>query len=69
MKRIWAKISNWEQWPFKLIYAPLGPVWLYYAFKARAFWFFSNVNPTLEFSGFEGETKKEMYDQLPRHLY
>lgn len=57
---------NWELWPFKVIYAPLGFVWIYYAVRARAFWFFSNVNPTLQFSGFEGESKKEMYDQLPR---
>ncbi|HEX8277390.1 MAG TPA: hypothetical protein VF540_01800, partial [Segetibacter sp.] len=69
MKGVWTRISNWEQWPFILIYTPLGIVWLYYAVKAKAFWFFSNVNPTLEFSGFEGETKKEMYEQLPVHLY
>jgi hypothetical protein len=52
-----------------IIYAPLGFLWMYYAIKTRAFWFFSNVNPTLEFSGFEGEPKKEMYDQLPKQLY
>jgi hypothetical protein len=69
LKRVWTRISNWEQWPFFLIYTPLGLVWLYYAFKAKAFWFFSNVNPTLEFSGFEGETKREMYEQLPKRLY
>ena len=69
MKRIWDRITNWERWPFLVIYAPLGFVWLYYAWKAKAFWFFSNVNPTLEFSGFEGEPKKEMYEQLPHRLY
>ncbi len=69
MNRILKRVSNWELWPFSVIYAPLGLLWLYYALKARAFWFFSNVNPTLEFSGFEGETKKEMYEQLPCHLY
>jgi len=62
------QLTNWEQWPFKVIYAPLGFAWLYYAFRANAFWFFSNVNPSLEFSGFEGEGKKEMYDQLPDAL-
>ncbi|HEX6914008.1 MAG TPA: hypothetical protein VF145_02125 [Chitinophagaceae bacterium] len=69
MKRIWTRITNWELWPFFVIYAPLGPVWLYYAIKARHFWFVSPVNPTLEFSGFEGESKREMYEQLPKHLY
>ena len=33
--------------------------------RTRSFWFFSNVNPTLYFSGFDGETKEEMFLQLP----
>lgn len=69
MRSTWNKITNWELWPFKVIYAPLGFVWLYYGLKARAFWFFSNVNPSLEFSGFEGESKKEMYQLLPKRYY
>ncbi|GAC1418522.1 MAG: D-alanine--D-alanine ligase [Flavisolibacter sp.] len=32
-------------------------------------WFFSASNPTLTFGGFEGESKKEMYDQLPTGSY
>lgn len=60
---------NWEKWPFWFIYSPLVFVWIYYAVKARTFWFMSNINPTLEFSGFEGEPKKEMYLQLPEADY
>lgn len=52
-----------------MIYAPLGFVWMYYVIRSRAFWFFSPANPTLEFSGFEGENKKEMYEQLPSQYY
>ncbi|CAN5208176.1 D-alanine--D-alanine ligase [soil metagenome] len=62
-------ISAWELWPFYLIYAPLVFVWLYYIVKAKAVWFFSPANPTLEFAGFEGESKKEMYLQLPEKYY
>lgn len=69
MKKIFERILNWEAWPFKLIYFPITPVWFYYMIKAKSVWFFSNVNPTIEFAGFEGETKKEMYDQLPKELY
>jgi hypothetical protein len=69
VKQLWQKITHWELWPFNLIYAPLGFVWLYYAFKARAIWFFTPTNPTLEFAGFEGESKKEMYEQLPQEYY
>jgi len=69
MKRLLQKIFAWELWPFYIIYTPLGFVWLWYAIKAKAFWFFSPVNPTLEFAGFEGESKKEMYDQLPAEYF
>ncbi len=69
MKKIWNKITHWELWPFNIIYAPLGFVWLYYALKAKSFWFFSPANPSLEFSGFEGESKLEMYAQLPKKYY
>lgn len=68
-KRFAERLSNWELWPFKLIYAPIAPLWLWYAAKAKALWWFSSANPTLTFAGFDGEGKKEMYDQLPQHLY
>lgn len=68
-KSLRERVSNWELWPFNLIYAPLGPRWLYYAAKAKSFWWFTPANPTLTFAGFEGEGKKEMYDQLPKELY
>lgn len=63
------KLTRWELWPFALIYAPLGPLWLWYAAKAKAFWWFSPANPTLTFAGFDGEGKREMYEQLPTGLY
>jgi hypothetical protein len=69
LKKTWQRITDWELWPFYLIYTPLVFVWGYYAIRARRFWFFSPVNPTLDFSGFEGETKKEMFQQLDKHTY
>lgn len=69
LKRFRDKLTNWELWPFTLIYAPLGPLWLWYAIKAKTFWWFTPANPTLTFAGFEGEGKKEMYDQLPDGSY
>ncbi len=68
-KRLRERLTNWELWPFNLIYAPIGPLWLWYAAKAKAFWWFTPANPTLTFAGFEGEGKKEMYDQLPEGSY
>ena len=63
------KLTNWEAWPFKLIYAPLVPFWTWYMIKSRAVWFFTPSNPKLTFGGMEGEPKREMYDLLPLHLY
>ncbi|MEP6628320.1 MAG: hypothetical protein ABJA32_10070 [Ginsengibacter sp.] len=63
-----SKIKNWEQWPFKILYAPIVPVWLWYMIRSGAVWFFTPSNPKLTFGGMEGEPKKEMHDLLPVEL-
>ena len=60
---------HWERWPFKLIYFPLSPIWLWYCLRSGSFWFFTSSNPTITFGGMEGEGKREMYEQLPDNLY
>lgn len=59
----------WEEWPKVLFYAPISLVWGWYCLRSRSFWFFSSSNPTLTLGGFEGEGKKEMYEQLPLGSY
>lgn len=63
------KIFNWESWHYHVKYVPIAPVWLWYCIKARSLWFFTAANPTITFGGFEGEGKKEIYDQLPKKSY
>ncbi len=69
MKRFFQKLFNWEKWSYDVIYLPIDIFWLWYAIKAKHFWYFTPVNPTLIFAGFEGGSKKEMYDQLPKWSY
>jgi hypothetical protein len=69
MKKFFQKVFNWELWPFDLIYAPVGIVWLFYSIKARSLYFFTPSNPTLIFGGFEAGGKMEMYQQLPDGSY
>ena len=69
MKKILHRITNWEAWPFKILYTPMAIFWLWYIIKSRAVWFFTPSNPKLTFGGMEGEPKKEMYDLLPTKLY
>jgi hypothetical protein len=65
MKATFSRLFNWEKWSYDIIYLPIDIWWLWYALKARHFWYFTPVNPTLIFAGFEGGSKMEMYDQLP----
>lgn len=65
IKNTFFRITHWETWNYLAKYIPIMPVWLWYCVKGRSFWFFTPSNPTLTFGGFEGEEKKEMYDQLP----
>lgn len=69
VKKLFSRITNWELWPFYVLYFPIGFVWFWYCIKARSLWFFSSSNPTITFGGFEGESKKEMYEQLPPSSY
>ena len=63
------RITHWETWPYLVKYVPIGPAWLWYCLRSGSFWFFTPSNPTLTFGGFEGESKNEMYLQLPPGSY
>jgi hypothetical protein len=68
-KKLREKLFNWELWPFWLRYAGLAPFWALYCLRARSPWFFTASNPAITFGGFDGEGKKEMYEQLPAGTY
>jgi hypothetical protein len=68
MKNFFKKLLNWELWSYDVLYFPVGIFWIWYAIRARAFWYFTPVNPTLVFAGFEGGSKWEMYNQLPKRV-
>ena len=68
IKKFFQRIFNWELWNFYVLYFPISFAWFWYCLRSGSFWFFSSSNPTITFGGFEGEGKKEMYDQLPEKL-
>jgi hypothetical protein len=69
IKNFYFKLTHWESWHYMGKYIPIMPIWLWHCMRARSLWFFTPSNPTLTFGGFEGETKSEMYKQLPEHTY
>ncbi|MEO6328887.1 MAG: hypothetical protein ABIO55_08140 [Ginsengibacter sp.] len=62
-------LTHWEKWHYHLKYLPLYPAWIWYVLRSGSLWWFTPSNPTLTFGGFEGESKKEMYQQLPLATY
>ena len=69
MKLFFHKVSNWEYWPFQILYIPIYFLWVYYAIKARSFFFFNASNPRIKNGGFMMESKKQIYDLLPEKYY
>ncbi len=62
-------ITHWEDWHWLAKYLLIAPAWLWFCLKARSFWFFTPSNPGITFGGFTGETKQEIYKQLPPSTY
>jgi hypothetical protein len=66
---IFIRIFNWEYWSFGMVYAWIYPVWIFLCVRARSFFFFSASNPAIENGGFLYESKKRIYEIMPKHLY
>ena len=65
----WYYITHWESWHWFAKYILLAPAWIWYSLRARSPWFFTATNPTITFGGYAGESKLEIYDQLPDGTY
>lgn len=63
------KLTNWEYWPYQVLYTPVYFQYLYYAFRTKSFFFFNASNPTIKNGGFFMESKKEIYDLIPQEYY
>jgi len=63
------RFFHWEYWPMQFIYYPIFPVWLYFSIRARSFFFFSASNPHITNGGMAMESKKEIYDMIPKEHY
>ncbi len=68
-RNLFYRITHWETWDYRVKLIPLIPVWLWHCLRSGSWWFFTPSNPTLTFGGFQGESKREMYEQLPPGSY
>ncbi len=62
-------VTHWEEWHWFAKYIIIGPAWLWFCVRAKSLWFFTPSNPSITFGGFIGESKSEIYRQLPVGTY
>lgn len=63
------KLFHWEYWPMQVVYFPVFFYWIYLSIKSRSLGFFNASNPRIKNGGFALESKKEIYDLLPKSYY
>lgn len=63
------KLLNWEYWNTNVVYFPIFFYWIYLSIKARSLGFFNASNPRIMNGGFALESKKEIYDLIPKQYY
>jgi hypothetical protein len=68
-KPFFIKLFHWEYWPFHVVYGPIYLYWFWLCLRARSFFFFNASNPSIANGGFLMESKKMIYDLLPRQYY
>jgi hypothetical protein len=69
MRLFFHKLTNWEYWPFEIVYIPIYFLWAFYAIKARTIFFFNASNPTMTNGGFIMDSKIEIYNLIPQVYY
>ena len=62
---LWVKTTNWEYWPWYIVYIPVFAYWLWLGLRARSIFFFSAANPGMRYGGILGGSKKEILDTVP----
>jgi hypothetical protein len=63
------RLRHWEYWNSKIVYAPLYPYWLWLSLKAGSLYFLTAANPRIRNGGYIMESKKDVYDLLPKEIY
>ncbi len=54
-----------EYWSWWLLVIPIWPLWIWYGLRLRCATWFTVVNPGMEDSGFLGESKIKILDDIP----
>lgn len=62
------KYRNWEYWPMWMVYLPVLPLILFYALRARRWFFFSNVNPVFKTGALMGASKYQILSEIPERF-
>ena len=64
-RRFFIRLRSWEYWPVYIFSLPMVGIWIWYAIRARDFFFFSLTNPGIPTGGFFGESKSAILAHIP----
>ena len=64
MVRSWRRLVRWEFWPPYVFYPPVVAYVVYLGLRFRSWTLFTAANPAIPASGFVGESKNEILQQL-----
>ena len=64
-KEWYVKLTNWEFWPFNVMYFPIFFYFGFLILKSKSLFFFTASNPGIEFGGMAGESKIKIYNIIP----
>lgn len=68
-KPFFIKLLHWEYWSMTAVYGLIYPIFLGLCIRSGWRYFFTAANPRIRYGGFLMESKKEIYDQLPKGVY
>lgn len=66
IRKTWIRLTQWEFWPFSVLYFPVHFYYLWLSIRTRSFFFFTSSNPGIEFGGMLGERKSDIYRLIPQ---
>lgn len=65
-RKLWVNLTNWEFWPFSVLYFPVYFYYVWLVIRHRSFFFFTAANPSIDFGGMLGERKSEIFELIPK---
>jgi hypothetical protein len=66
---LWTRLTRYEFWHTYAVYAPVIVYFITRMVRTGRYFWFDSVNPTMPHSGWQGESKWDIFQLMPSHFY